>query len=75
MKNNLIKASEAGHPNAAKACYYIKRLRELTGRTEQSLLAQLVSEGVEGNPKFEEFREDLVASWKETCTAPVQAKR
>ncbi len=74
MKNNLSKASSANHHNAARACHYVKRLRELSGRTEQSILVQLIIEGVETNPKFAEYLDDLKESWKETCEAAEGAR-
>lgn len=65
MRNNLTKAAGTGIRNAKKACFYIKRLHKETGRSEQFILASMVVNAVESSNDYQEFRDDLMAAWKE----------
>lgn len=52
--------------NSAEVKFYIRRLRELTGRSEQSILVELVRCGFEHSDTFNRYRDTLLSEWKNT---------
>lgn len=64
IRNNLTKARRSGVADSDKACFFLKRLHKLTGRSEQYMLSSLVVSAVEALPEYAPYREQLLAEWE-----------
>ena len=65
IKNNLTKAKKQGGQLSAKACCYMKHLHEVSGISQQALVAQMIVYATEMNPKYEEYREHVIRAWEQ----------
>ena len=73
MINNL-KAVPDNRFGAGEAKFYIARLREKTGQSEQSLLARMVLFAFERMPEFDNFRKELRDEWETSKAQLVETK-
>ncbi len=58
MVNNL-KSAPSTILAASKAKFYLRRLRQMTGRSEQGLLCELVLTGIKSHPEYSCYVEQL----------------
>lgn len=58
MVNNLKSAPDTILA-AGKAKFYLRRLRQMTGHSEQSLLCELVLNGVSNHPEYSRYLDQM----------------
>ena len=63
MVNNLKSAPETILA-AGEAKYYLRRLRQMTGHSEQSRLCELVLNGVHNHPEYSRYLEQMRRDWE-----------
>lgn len=63
MVNNLKSAPDSILA-AGEAKYYLRRLRQMTGHSEQSLLCELVLNGVRNHPEYSKYLKQIQGEYK-----------
>ena len=63
-RNNLTKAKSFRVRNAERACFYLKRLHEETGKSEQFIMAEMIVKGLKIIPEYKEFCKQLEADYE-----------
>lgn len=62
MVNNLKSAPDS-IIEAGKAKFFLRRLRQMTGHSEQSLLCELVLNGVSNHPQYSQYLDKMTREY------------
>lgn len=68
MVNNL-NSIPGNKYNVKEIKFYISRLKEVTGRSEQSILVELSACGFDNSETFQRYRDSLKKEWKKRQAA------
>lgn len=66
---NNYRAVPPSKYNAGRVKYFITRLRQETGMTEQGIIFRLLAYGIDNHPEFAPYAAPIGGEWEQKCSS------